>query len=322
MLYKESPNRIDNITILRGIAAIGVSLCHIQQGTLSNESNQFLSTIINHGQIGVQIFFIISGFVLPLSLDKNHYKISDFFKFLLRRSIRIDIPFWTIIILYIGLNLDRNLILSVSNLLFNLFYLVPYLPKAHWYLEVFWTLGIEFQFYILLGLFYPTTNLAGKHWIGIILCILFILIIIYPIGYSRNFIFDNLPFFIMGYICYYTHSRQIKFYYGIVLLMSLCLFLIKYVAIRYGLISLFTLSIILLPTIKSKLLIFLGNISYSLYLIHSLVLTWLNKSFPLLFKADEVSLLGILLVCILASYLLYRFVEQPAIRLSKSIYLR
>src|ERR1035441_2897196 len=46
-----------------------------------------------YGWLGVEIFFVISGFIIPYSLYKAGYRVSDFTRFLLKRIARLDPPY-------------------------------------------------------------------------------------------------------------------------------------------------------------------------------------------------------------------------------------
>ncbi len=67
--------RVQSIDLLRGIAALMVVYCHILPPTaLGDESllslvlNLLRNEIFQRGQLGVALFFIISGYVVPFSL--------------------------------------------------------------------------------------------------------------------------------------------------------------------------------------------------------------------------------------------------------------
>ena len=78
--------RIKQVDILRGIAALSVTFFHL---TGSSGLSEKIAECGSNGWIGVQIFFVISGFVLPFSINKVGYKITDIWIFLLKRIIRI-----------------------------------------------------------------------------------------------------------------------------------------------------------------------------------------------------------------------------------------
>lgn len=105
-------------------------------------------------------FFVITGIVIPIALINGKY---HYGKFILKRIIRIEPPYLFSIltgILFIlfkshFLSKSLNNIPSTENLLLHIGYLVPFVKGQTWFLGVYWTLAIEFQFYILISLLFP-----------------------------------------------------------------------------------------------------------------------------------------------------------------------
>ncbi len=67
---------IQSIQLLRGIAAFMVLLNH-GYGVKALPDSAFKYSFL-YGSTGVNIFFIISGFIIPYSMFINNYKLSDF----------------------------------------------------------------------------------------------------------------------------------------------------------------------------------------------------------------------------------------------------
>jgi len=137
--------RLYFIDFLRG----GVAILLVLTIHISHFYTQILD-LGKYGYLGVQIFFILSGFVLPLSMNDNHYKINYFFKFLLKRIVRLEIPYFfalciALFILYLKKEDNHWANLFLSNLTYTAGVL-----NMKWVSGAFWTLGIEFQFYIFL----------------------------------------------------------------------------------------------------------------------------------------------------------------------------
>src|SRR3954451_2184168 len=84
--------RLASVHALRGIAALLVCFFH----WLSNQNLSIFGYIRDaavFGQYGVTCFFVVSGFVLPLALDKASYSVRDLPRFLLKRLIRVEPPY-------------------------------------------------------------------------------------------------------------------------------------------------------------------------------------------------------------------------------------
>ena len=81
------------ITELRGMAALMVMIFHfvcVSNNFLLSESLIHLFDFAKHG---VQMFFVISGYILTSSMVSGNYKIENIFTFLLKRLIRIEPPY-------------------------------------------------------------------------------------------------------------------------------------------------------------------------------------------------------------------------------------
>ncbi|HGE8457762.1 TPA: acyltransferase family protein [Serratia marcescens] len=76
-------NNIDQIQWLRGIAAFSVVFTHLTAKAYSVGMTDFSFT---KGSIGVDIFFIISGFIMMYVCDRKEY---NFLSFLENRAVRI-----------------------------------------------------------------------------------------------------------------------------------------------------------------------------------------------------------------------------------------
>jgi peptidoglycan/LPS O-acetylase OafA/YrhL len=152
--------RLSFIDGLRGVAAATVLLFHIatsdffhhSPGVVQPINNLFLHT----GYLGVEIFFVISGFVIAYALRNAQINARYTFTFLVRRSLRLDPPYWaaiaaTLLVCALLTQLFHATTYgtpSASTLLAHGFYLQGILGKPQ-ILVVFWTLCYEIQFYLL-----------------------------------------------------------------------------------------------------------------------------------------------------------------------------
>ncbi len=150
------PNKLDSLVLLRGIAVIMVCLCHFGGALARPHQFSFYSLFHEFGKYGVEIFFVISGFVIPLSLYKGRYKIGDYFRFLYKRFLRLQLPYvaglvFTLLLMYFSYRL-RSLPFPESpvSILKSIFYL--HVPADN---PVFWTLVVEVQYYFFIGLLFP-----------------------------------------------------------------------------------------------------------------------------------------------------------------------
>ena len=157
------------IDALRGIAAFSVACYHINRyGPLWEPASRFIPGLLQFwfdlGWMGVQVFFVISGFVIAYSVRNARITLRYLANYALRRSIRLDPPYWTTIlfvlflhwVLYLHLGFDSPLDVPTKlepGLSWKLVgsHLV-YLQNILGYDNLsagFWTLCIEVQFYLL-----------------------------------------------------------------------------------------------------------------------------------------------------------------------------
>lgn len=144
---------------IRGFAAFWVVLYHMWGAIQRRETHWVpieVQHFLNNGFLGVDVFFILSGFIIAYSVIGK--PVDRFFipRFILRRSVRIDPPYWFAIGLAIIFIVMKNHFFvehkeplpSFGSIFAHIFYLQDLL-EFNSISSVFWTLCLEFQFYIL-----------------------------------------------------------------------------------------------------------------------------------------------------------------------------
>ncbi|MCA9049362.1 MAG: acyltransferase [Planctomycetaceae bacterium] len=117
--------------------------------------------MIQHGYLGVQLFFVISGYCITAALYGAVRKPKALSYFMLRRLRRIFPPYWASIVLVIALGMLTILVLKTPQAvvfpltafdwLCNLFLLQGPLHAKDANL-VYWSLSIEVQFYVVMAM--------------------------------------------------------------------------------------------------------------------------------------------------------------------------
>lgn len=131
---------------LRGVAATGVALSHLVWLLPS------WLHVFELGRLGVEVFFVISGFVMAYSLRDADISGSFIGRFALRRSIRLDPPYWAVIVLeLVVLMLWIEPLPPLRDILLNAVYLHE-ITSSYPIVIVAWTLCLELQFYLVLVL--------------------------------------------------------------------------------------------------------------------------------------------------------------------------
>jgi hypothetical protein len=145
---------------LRGLAALSVMFHHLYYySDLHKPLTEMLPAsapyLLTSAACGVQVFFVISGFVIAYSLRDLVIRPASAANFILRRQIRLDPPYWicvAIAVLNVWLATLKhpsyaNKLPGPGDVLANLFYLHALLGRMY-ILDVSWTLCLEVQFYL------------------------------------------------------------------------------------------------------------------------------------------------------------------------------
>ena len=143
---------------VRGFAALGVVLSHVFPGTPRTHPEIVLRHVLSFGALGVDLFFVLSGFLITGILYDSLADSAFFRKFYARRALRIFPLYYGVLIAFaiaaivFHLNFHHQL-LSLALYLQNTYRIaIPIslytgpsiLPLGH-----FWSLAIEEQFYLV-----------------------------------------------------------------------------------------------------------------------------------------------------------------------------
>lgn len=265
------------LDFLRGVAALSVVLFHFGTVELPTISSNYLTEFLEYGKYGVQVFFVISGFIIPYSMMKSNYKISDYFNNLLRRFVRINPPSYVAILMSLILYFSAIFItgkpldmdwpgFNLTAIIGNLTYSTPFL-NTDWYNPVFWTLAIEFQFYFIIGLILPLLYKKNVF----ITCLIIILIL--ALGLIKfDWFFSSSGFFILGILLFLNKERLVTKSIIVALFSITLIFCLYTTSIIPTIFGLITFLIILSGiNVNNKATNYLGKISYSLYITHWVV---------------------------------------------------
>jgi len=318
-----------DINALRAFAVISVILFHLP------------TPILNGGYIGVDIFFVISGFlitnIINKSVDNHKFSFADFY---LARAKRI---------------VPALIFVLCATLLFGYFFLIPYdyktlgedslsaagffsnilfssngnyfddQSKYQWLLHT-WSLSIEWQFYLILPLFiiFFKKHNNGKNFKTAIIA-LFIASFLASIIHS--YIDTKISFFNL-------HTRIWEFLAGGMIVLDFIKIkrqkLAFYSGLSFIMISAFVYNeqmtfpgyLALLPVIGASLIIcakqnniiiknpisqYIGTISYSLYLWHWPVIVSANY---LGLPKSVLSSIMIVIISLLLAHISYTYVEN------------
>ncbi len=320
-------NSLKSVEMLRGIASFMVCYFHVVRGNpLFISHDNWMCQFGRWGWTGVNIFFVISGFIIPYSMFKKGYTIKQINIFLKKRIIRIEPPYIVsifIVIILTYLSALSSMYQGSSsidwlNVLSHVGYINVFTGKP-WLNGVYWTLAIEFQFYILVAMLYPFITSVNLYTRQITILGLLALSFL-PIPSVH--IFPNISYFIIGisfflYFCKRIGTLELFEY------TSIC-FLLLFNNEPWWLSILCILTGIMIVQIDRvpKIFLKLGMISYSLYLIHmpieGKIVNIAERFVENLHLRMFIALLAVFL-CILSSYFFYIIIEKRFKQLSAKI---
>ncbi len=147
------------IHMLRGVAALLVAGFHLNAASNSEGFETTFFQVFKNGSIGVDIFFVISGFVIFLSASKStQWAPLDFLQ---KRFFRIYPIYWmflgVFLILCCGLWLatgDISKLPSIQVLIQS----ILLVPANEYAISIAWTLSVELTFYLIFCLTYRGAN--------------------------------------------------------------------------------------------------------------------------------------------------------------------
>ncbi len=335
----KSHQRIPEIDGLRGIAAIGVCLFHFSMYFPANHFYSF--TNLKYGATGVDLFFMISGFVIFMSV--NSVKTQRDFWF--GRLNRIFPTYWLSIILtllfyYLFNSFDFKKLEDFKYVAGNILMLQPLFKRGE-LVGAYWTLYVELLFYGFISLVWFLKLLPKIEtliWTGLIIMLLinvpYVLLMDKSSGFTRFFIVARsmaplitcFNYFAAGIIFYKIYHDGITV--NRVVILCSCYLLVIPVSISGGHFSqyfdvyerlacvavFYSLFIAILikraSLLKTSIFVFLGAISYALYLIHDSVGITLIGVFTPRFGATGATIIALALSLSGAALISFYF-EKP-----------
>lgn len=326
---KEGRPKLYSLQILRFVAAFAVVLFHLGAGYQAEFGME--RNIFGVGASGVDIFFVISGFIIAYTADPDR----GLLHFAWRRIVRIVPLYWT---LTLGLtaiaivmpSLLNSTLVDVGSLLKSLFF-IPYERgdgSIRPILFLGWTLNYEMFFYTLYAL---CIGIGFRSSVAPLVLVLAI------VAAGRLFTFDSVIW------RFYTNPIIVEFAIGILLCMlfrryagmfskampylipaALAAFAAKLAipgmtsiwvtALAAALLVAAAISVPIARTPLAAFFVLLGDASYSLYLSHPYVLQLWVKTSPEGLGVSVHVIAGAILgaAAVAVSVVMYRVLELPS----------
>jgi len=339
------PKRLDSLDGLRFIAITYVVIYHYfsrwsvsDRGYVYPYESQFNTLFTSLGHYGVQLFFVISGFVISISIRRS----KSFGDFIVRRMARLWPSFvlcscitWGVLAVF-----DSPLQVSPLSFISSLTFIDPEVFRRifgsqsfQWIDGAYWTLYIEVKFYLLMGFLVLVCRLSILSSIaGLVIVGTFLYAVANLIdGDALDLIskqiltFPYLAWFGIG-VAVYSFSYEKCWRMAMIALASSCVSVMVMDYMRGTVndtLALFIIFILFVSALKvaaisrflgSKVVSRVGVASYSLYLLHQNIALALISAGHAWIENDYTWLIYILfvyLVIVLLSLAIYHLYESP-----------
>lgn len=357
--------------VLRGIAIIAVFILHCYMTYLGDhlevkiEKGSYFVDLVGkdwlaifltitpfgYGWTGVQLFLIISGYLIHLSYLKSKAEKYDFRKFYLRRFFRIYPPY-LVVLLFLAFQYNRDILIDRHKFWdFASHLLMTYNLQDSTFFSfngAFWSLALEVQLYLIYPLFLFLRKKMGiQKTIFLLLFLYFFFTVVFNTFYFpdfyfalQNFVFKSWIIWGFGALLAENHFQNKPLFkvsgLGIIALLVLAslvktnIFSLKINDLIW---SLFYVAFInyylnikrLAPQLWEKMLAGIGESSYSMYLTHQPIISLLIGTITIFGISKTRSYAHILdgfvifAIVFIFSKGLYYLLEKPSIELGKKL---
>lgn len=207
-------NRINEIDLLRFIAALMVVFFHFSfRGHAADDMSVLgyepLAPAFKYGYLGVQLFFMISGFVILMTATGASLR-----RFTISRAVRLYPAFWAcctltfLFTLWLG---PPRYVATVAQYLANMTMLsgfmgIPSIDGAYW------SLFVEIRFYVLVALVMALGQIGRVDLLVGAWLIASVVLEVFSLGKVLRFLLvtEYSAFFIAGAACYLVRSRGLS----------------------------------------------------------------------------------------------------------------
>ncbi len=337
---------------IRGIAATVVLLCHASFLFATTPHFRLWSEVVLNAHAAVMLFFVLSGYVLSRSLSGPELDLKRILEFYLARAFRIYPALWlacAVGLIYLAFLHFETPTRHISNWYLGYF---QTFPSPEQILVNFtlgkdpaaivppsWSIFIE----IVGSLALPAFVIANREKLGIWLFFLTVALAATAAANVRIEFLTYLPSFSIGALAFRYHDRLKSLSANLPMLIMCFLalqffrllspnwrFEMKYVAFAPAMMeSIFAAGVVLcvavrpIAFLRGPFLIWLGDISYSLYLIHFIVMSALAKIIGAIHAPVDILAATLMLATLAASiplaWVAYVYVEKPGIALGKKL---
>lgn len=347
-MNKNPPQRLSSYDLLRGVAILGVIAVHSAQAFPSGE--RYIDHLLSFGRFGVQLFFFVSAITMSYMWHKREYEANRIARFYIRRFFRIAPLFWCSIPIYLLINGLQPSYFAPEGINIHQVFLTATFLHGFWPDSINsivpggWSIAVEMTFYAIFPLIAIIAGSRARIYLLLAIFIHSVNILLLQ-GWMKTFFtnhyqtssttiindfldlnfFNQLPIFLLGCYIYHVKDKSLPFADLIIIFAWLAFAAILKYQFQYsgfGFLLVFSVIGSLTYTCIKRDISFtvlqeIGKYSYSIYLLHFLVIDSLSILIP---DSKDIKYLILGMVATtFVSYLLARKIEPIANNFTRPI---
>lgn len=310
----QSSTKIEELESIRGLAALLVVFYHIPKWNTSLDIG-----IINNGYLMVELFFVLSGYVIYTAYAEKITNKNDLFRFQFLRFGRLYPVHFVFLIAFVFIEISKYIAQSKLGIaspntqpfvennftaIFQQIFLVQAIGPTHNAITFngpAWSISVEFYTYLIFGM---SILFAGKKkdLLFSLIAIVSLVLLASQTTFGFNDLFRCLAGFFTGCLTALVTKEQetnIPKYASLLVLASIVFFLQLKTTNQYD-VALYFLTAALIASLvhskngylnyvlKLKVLTWLGSISYAVYMSHAAMLWVINQVIRVILKKPEI----------------------------------
>jgi peptidoglycan/LPS O-acetylase OafA/YrhL len=283
-------NRVEAIDALRGAAALSVVLYHYVgfiplMGIPVGPIGSVIVAFTRYGYFGVPIFFMLSGYVIAMTASRCEFTLTTGARFVLRRLVRLVPPYWVMVVLIATTILAFRAAGYFNNTTVTFGQVVAHLTYTQNVLGfqpldiIYWTLALEVQFYFVFAVSAVIVHRHSANFRSVWFAALTLgSVVIYNLNAASPDWFPLLWYqFGVGVLAYFI-GREYLARLALFLILAIIAIIGAYRSQAADIVVPLVVGLLLYASRPSngalacpRILLNLGRISYSLYLVHGFI---------------------------------------------------
>jgi peptidoglycan/LPS O-acetylase OafA/YrhL len=310
----QNRTKIEELESIRGLAALLVVFFHISECNIPLDIG-----IIKNGYLMVDLFFVLSGYVIYIAYAHKITNRSDLFRFQFLRFGRLYPVHFVFLVVFIFIEIAKYIAQSkfgitgpdtqpfkennLTAIVRQLFLVQAIGPTndAFTFNAPAWSISVEFYTYFIFGVFVLLVGKKKEIFFSIIVLFSLILLV-WKTTFGFNDLFRCLAGFFIGCLTA-SATKAIKIniskYASLLVLVSIVFFLQLKTTNKYDVAIYFFTAALIASLVLSKdgylnyvlhlkILTWLGSVSYAVYMSHATILWLTNQIIRFILKKPEI----------------------------------